>query len=456
MRSKIIALVILGTLAACNVQDKGDDDDKGGSGGNGGASGQGGAGGNGAGGAGGGGPSGGGGSSGGGGGGATPGAKGWTVMPLLDDERDPERTYFRAGNDMVTGIFFASLDEGFVTTTGENQTSQNGGVIYRAKQKQITDIAFGGPGLSKCLGIGEISYLGIQKTSKGYVARSADVCDFVSSDDGGKTFSVGPPGVGDPFGSEANLAYRETATGAVVVRNTGVISVTTGAPGPNAIWDDIWAPGGVPPTPNPVPDDQCQAGPYSQFNPKISDIIYVSPDGTFMAYGASPADDPQVCVSTDGGKSFFPKILPGVSEDVLFAPPVGVTFANAQVGIAWYAFNIYPDATYIYRTTDGGNTWAKAALPPELAGKGVELNGGFFAPDGQHGWIVGYNYDNGIGLVLKTSDAGATWTSASGDLAAKVEAAGGGKLRSGFALDEYHLWVGGERGVLLANEAGGE
>ncbi|HEU4534321.1 MAG TPA: hypothetical protein VFS00_09395, partial [Polyangiaceae bacterium] len=376
MRSKIIALFILGVLSACTVQDKGedDDDDDGGSGGRGGSSGAGGAGGGATGGSGGGG-------TGGSGGGAMPGAPGWTLMPLVDDERNPDNTVFHSGNDMVTGIFFASLDEGFVATTGANQTSGDGGAIFRAKQKQVTDVAIGGDGLVKCL-LGDLNFIGIDKTSKGYVAR-AHACDIISSEDGGQTFGVKLAGVGEPFGIEHALAYRETPAGTMIIRNTGVVSVTPGPAGPNAVWDDIWAPTGVPPTPNPVPDDQCQAGPSSQFNPKISDVVYASPDGQFIAYGASPNDDPQICISTDGGKSFFPKVLPGVSEDVLFAAPTGVKFATPQVGVTWYANNIYPDATYIYRTTDGGNTWAKVDLPADIAGKDLELNGGFFAPDGQ-------------------------------------------------------------------------
>jgi hypothetical protein len=460
MRSMILPLVILGTLsvAACTIQDndKDQDSDDNGGAGRGASSGQGGAGSggvSGVGGAGTGGSGTGGTGTSGTGGGAMPGAKGWTAMPLVDDKRT-ENTVFHSGNDMVTGIYFNSLNEGFVATTGSNQTFSQGGALFRATQKQVTDIAIGGDGLVKCL-LGSLNFVGVEKTSKGYVAR-AHACELIASEDGGKSFVVQAVGVGDPFGIERVLAFRETGSGALLVRDSGVVSVTTAAPGPNAIWDDTWAPEGAPPTPNPLPADQCQGRPDGPLNPPLSTSVYVSADAKFIAYTSSPNDNPQICISNDGGKSFYPKVLPGVAADVLFAAPMGVTFANDTTGITWYANNIYPGATYIYRTTDSGNTWAKVDVPTDIAGKDVELNTGFFAPDGQHGWIVGYNFSNKIALMLKTSDGGATWSTASGDLAAKVSEAGGDKLRAGFALDAYHLWVGGDRGILMANEAGGE
>jgi hypothetical protein len=451
MRAMILPLVVAGALlSACTVQDKDKDDDEGGSGGSGASSGQGGSGGVGGGGPGGAGPGGSGGS-----GGLPKGAPGWTLVKLMNDERNPDDIVFHEGNDLVTGIFFNGLDDGYIATSGDEGTFNDGGAIFRAKQKQVTEVLFGGDDKgSTCFG-GAVTYAGVQKTKSGYVAM-AHACELVVSEDGGKSFGFKAVGAGKPFGIERVLAYRETATGAMLVRDTGVVSVTTSPPGPNAIWDDVWAPNGVPPTPDPVPDDQCQKGPRGLNVPALSQAVYVSPDGQFIAYPSSANDDPQICVSTDGGRSFYPKFLPGVAEDVLFAPPNGVVFASPVVGVTFYANNIYPGRGYIYRTVDKGNTWAKVELPADVANKEIELMGGFFAPDGQHGWIVGYNYENSIALLLKTSDAGATWSSASGDLAAKISEANGGKLRTGFALDANHLWVGGEYGVLMANEAGGE
>ncbi len=384
----------------------------------------------------------------------TPGEPGWTIVPLIDDETNPDSIVYHAGNSLVTGIHFASLDQGVLVVTGDNQTFSDGGAVFGATQKEVTDVRFGGDGTGLCL-LGTVDFQGIVKTSDGYVAM-AHACDLISSKDGGATFGIEPVGVGEPFGIEQILAFRESGSGAMLVRDTGVVSRTTTKPGPNAIWDDSWAPRAIPPIPDPVPADQCQSGPDSQNVPAVAQATYVSQDGQFIAYTASPDYDPQICISTDGGVSFFPKILPGVAEDVLFAPPTGVVFTSATNGITWHATNIYPGAAYIYRTTDGGETWAKVELPAEVASKSLELKHAFFAPDGQHGWLVGYNYDNSIALMLKTSDGGASWKLSGGDLAAKVSDAGGGKLFTGFALDEHHIWVGGEYGIFAANAAGGE
>ncbi len=448
IRSTILPLFVFGltAAAACVVQDK--DDDEGGAGGSGASPGQSGSAGT---------PSAGGtggrpaaGSS--GGGTATPGEKGWAAVPLIDDERDPENIAYHAGNDTVTGIYFNAIDDGFVTTNSSPQT-RAGGALFRAKHKQVTAVLLDG-NAHTCLA-GDTNYNGIVKTSKGYVAL-AHSCDYFSSDDGGATFGVKTAGVPDSFGIQRAITYRETATGGLLVTDSAEVAVSNAPPNPNAIWDDTWAPDGNPSIPNPLPDDQCQRGPRSPLNPKLSQTAYVSPDAKFIAYTATFEDAPQICVSTDGGKSFYPKLLPDVPEDERPFPPAGVTFVNATTGITWYANNIYQGQGYIYRTTDAGNTWARVPLPADVAPKGLELMGASFAPDGLHGWIAGFNYSNSIALLLKTSDGGATWSADSGDLATKVSLAGGGKLRAVFALDEYHLWVGGERGMLLANDAGGQ
>lgn len=207
--------------------------------------------------------------------------------------------------------------------------------------------------------------------------------------------------------------------------------------------------------PDPVPADECQVGPRGGV-PVQRTRVYVSPDGNFIAYVASPDFDPQVCVSSDGGKTFYPKLLPGVAADAQGSTPSGVTFANATTGIAFWASSIYPGLGYVYCTTDAGQTWAKVDLPSDVAQTSIELASAFFAPDGAHGWIVGYDYDSSTALLLRSDDGGATWKRSSGDLASKVAQAGGGKLFTGFALDADHIWVGGEYGVLAASDSGGE
>ena len=54
--------------------------------------------------------------------------------------------------------------------------------------------------------------------------------------------------------------------------------------------------------------------------------------------------------------------------------------------------------------------------------------------------------DGGGKAMLKTASGGQL----------TIMDAGGGKLWTGFALDEDHLWVGGEYGLLMASSTGGE
>jgi len=68
-----------------------------------------------------------------------------------------------------------------------------------------------------------------------------------------------------------------------------------------------------------------------------------------------------------------------------------------------------PLAPAVYRTTDGGATWAGGA-PVDLYG---QLSGVAFS-DAQHAWAVGgdYSHDSQAPLLLTSADAGATWTRA--------------------------------------------
>jgi hypothetical protein len=75
---------------------------------------------------------------------------------------------------------------------------------------------------------------------------------------------------------------------------------------------------------------------------------------------------------------------------------------------------------------------------------------GFFAADGLHGWLAGFDYGPGKAFAIATADGGATWTAVDG-IAAAVDQAGGTKLYAGFALDAKHVWFGGDAGVLIHN-----
>jgi hypothetical protein len=373
-------------------------------------------------------------------------------MPLIIDDTDPQGPIRRTGNDQITGIHYASPSEGWITTSGSDQTFGKGGAVFKAGAKSVSTLLFSGNRNGLCL-LGSIDFQGIDRTGDGYAAL-AYACDIIASHDGGKTFGIEKAQAGSaPHGIERVLALRHFPGGTMLVGDTGYFDVTAGVPGPTTSdWTTVWAPEAVPPTPDPVPQAQCQTR-FITVAPLRRTAVYVSPDAALIAYVTHNEDsEAEICVSKDGGRSFFPRALPDVPADANQFAPSGVVFASDSVGIAFFANNVYPDATYIYRTTDGGDTWSKAALPAALVSREVELNSAFFAPDGIHGWIVGYDHDASTSLILRTNDGGGTWSIPKGDLAAKSKY----KLRTGFALDAHRIWVGGDRGVLLASEAGGD
>lgn len=384
-------------------------------------------------------------------GGSGPGDPGWTLVPLIDDESDPEfGTIVRKGIDTITGIRFESLDDGYLVS----RSTPNGGAVFKTTHDEVTDLQFSGRHKPRCSQSGFVNFQGIDKSPDGYYALT-NACENVVSRDGGATFAEESNG-GDQLALEGVFAMR-TRDDETLAVTLSYIAATADEPGPDAAWEFVWAPEAAPTIPNPVPDDQCQRWAFFG-SAATSAAAYVGPDGSRVAYATTDVDGTAsiVCMSNDAGRSFFPKAIEGIDEDLQGYPPDGVVFASDDVGIAWLARYTSAGQVWIARTTDGGDTWATVALPSDFADATIELRSAFFAPDAVHGWLVGYDYAAAKSLLVKTTDGGATWALSGGDLAAKVDAAGGGKLHTGFALDENHIWVGGDLGIFAANAAGGD
>jgi photosystem II stability/assembly factor-like uncharacterized protein len=376
------------------------------------------------------------------------GEGGWTAMPLLDDDSVPDDPGWHQGRSLVTGVRFASLDDGVVVVAADNG-GRVGGAIFGARADAITDIRL--TGRDSVCSTGAVDFHGLVETPGGYVALT-DSCALVASDDGGASFTASRMygDGGDQFALEKALALVVNGEGSVIVRDTGVVSRTDGAPGEAAIWEDVWAPDAIPSIPAEVPEDQCQDGPVSEQVPVVPQAAYVAPDGDFIAYSAAPeGQPPQICLSRDGGRSFVPSTIEAISQ----VRPVGVHFVDDQVGLTWYSNIFAAEDTYVQRTGDGGRTWSEVALPPELDGVRVSLRAMFFAPGGTVGWLAGYDLDARRPLLLKTVDAGQSFALLDGGLA---EALPDVSLHAGFALDEEHLWVGGSQGGLAYSSTGGE
>jgi hypothetical protein len=382
---------------------------------------------------------------GGGGDGGGGGGGGWTAMPLLDEVLSPDRTIYRKGNDLVSGIYYESATRGVIVSQGADGTFSHGGAVFEATGSAVTSIAFGGDNTGLRL-IGGIDFIGLEHTPSGYVAM-AYASDVIASRDGGATFQIQHNGSADRFGIEAVLAYQLSSSGTTLVRKSGVVTVSSGTPGPDASYEDIWAPNATAPIPDPVPASQCQGAPLGTGRPTTRYSVHVSADREVIAYTSNPDHQPELCLSSDGGRSFFPHVLDVPASATDFTP-TGVVFTSRMVGLTWFA---QPSAgVYVKRTDDGGVTWRDVALPSEIAAGELELPAGFFAPDGQHGWLAGFDHAARRALLLVTSDGGATWAKVPG-IGDAVDAAGGDKLYSGFALDAAHVWIGGSHGVVMHN-----
>lgn len=384
----------------------------------------------------------------GGGGGSVGGGSGgsWTQVPLLDDTTMPDRTTFRAGIDRVSGIYYSSRDKGVIVSQAGG-TSARGGAVFLANGTKATSIAFSGDDTGLRLR-GPIDFTGIQPTATGYVAM-AYASDVIASHDGGATFKIERNGQIDSSGIERVLGFSQSETGTTIVRGSGVVMTAPSAPGASAVFTDVWAPNATEPIPAELLPGECEGGPFGSGQPSTRYNTYVSADRQLLAYASNLSQDaPQICISRDGGRSFYAHVL-DVPSGTESRVPSGVLFTSATTGIAWYGGT--NSGAYIRRTTDGGEHWSTVALPSELGAADVELPVGFFAPDGQHGWLAGYSHGgSGYAVALATADGGATWTLVPGvgDAVARFK---GGKLYAGFALDAEHIWLGGDNGLVMHN-----
>ncbi len=155
---------------------------------------------------------------------------------------------------------------------------------------------------------------------------------------------------------------------------------------------------------------------------EAGDLYDVSVVGsTVVAVGASGI----IYRSTDGGDSWALQLVEG--QETLR----GVHMFDANRGI------VVGDGGTIYMTTNGGGIWQRVA-----SGTTETLNDIAFV-DAQHGWIVGQG-----GTVLHTTDGGQTWT---------AQASGTTKgLKAVSFADAQNGWAVGASGTVLHTTDGGQ
>jgi hypothetical protein len=312
--------------------------------------------------------------------------------------------------------------------------------------------------------LGDIGFLGLRWNGPDLVAR-LDVSGAYVVGSGNvmaaDSWSVTPLGTvdGDAFNF---LNAQEALVGAgdewILVNRAGAVFRADAAPAPGTVWTRLWSPTAADPVPADFPErlaadpTLCDADVSTRISPPSTQTIHASNDGGLIVLTAGGINQdgsaaPGVCVSTDHGETFYSVPFTDL-PDVNDPGPLAVTCIDGDRCWAYNGLQAQSGSFYVYYTTNASmakaSTWTRATVPAALASDdGVQPKAMFFAPDGQHGWIVG-DHDGGP-LLVATVDGGKTWTDASGSLAGVTEV----RLHSGFALSATQVWLGGERGTLL-------
>ncbi|MDP1919303.1 MAG: hypothetical protein Q8L14_23840 [Myxococcales bacterium] len=436
---RIVLLVVLGVLSAC--------DPGGGVGADGGTAGGGGA---------------------GGGTGGSGGTAGWKEIAPPDA--------FSASSVYVYGVHCSAADK-CVLAAGTG--SSRGGGVYAlgssAWGELLVDGDYEDGPLSAISGtLGDFGFLGFVPTRTGLVARvtSSGVIvsatgDFTakSSWTAVKTGTV----VGGSFGLNATITLQSASdSDYVFVNNNGYVYGATQAPSATTSWTRLWAPTSVPPTPADfvaqytADKTLCDWDITTTAQPFPSQSFWASKDLAVMIHPANGLNQnswrelankeamfgavkPGVCISTDKGRHFFFKEFPE-TLNVSSPGPFGVTCLDNDTCFAFNGTQFQAN-TYIYFTTNASqgkaSTWTKATVPAGFAtSTDITISAMFFAPDKTHGWAVGNNSRKP--LLLRTTDAGRTWVDISGQVTSLADS----DLVNGFALDANRIWVVGRYGFV--------
>jgi hypothetical protein len=387
----------------------------------------------------------------GGSGGGSTGDPGWTRLTLLEGDAS-----FHDQDD-ITAIYFSDLETGFVGTRSADESA-----LYTATATEITDFAVPEDTLTDPPGgLGDYSVRAIVPTTDGLAVALSTSGAILTSTDDFATFDLEASGL--EYGIAPLEALFETDDGYIALIGSGVVAISSEAPAPGTEWTETWAPEASPTTPNPFPEEGCAYGPRTRISENLNQIGGVSPDGQTVIYVGRSQDvggEHVVCVSSDGGNFFEPRVLE-VGEEASAVGPTAALMVSDTVGfVATSDFSSGDGGTAtIWKTEDAGDTWTATTIPAAVNEAVVQIATIFFAPGGEVGYAAGQFGAADGPLLLKTTDGGDTWVEPSGvgSLAAAMDEAGTfGRIYTGFALDEDNLWVGGDGAGLFYSNNGAE
>jgi hypothetical protein len=359
----------------------------------------------------------------------------------------------------ATGFYFSSLTNGVVTLGND--------IEHFDGPTHIDVVALDGAGMLP--GPADDTYDGFIVNSLGLIARGSTSESLIVSTDMGKSFTYSkmygsvtvPSGSGIPLKFPYWWLGKDSSNVWHIADTAGGLWSSPTPPGPTADFTLTWHPEGTITVPSTVPPADCQAyGGTGYYATQLGQNFAVTPDGNTMVYGGG------ICRSTDGGKNFVDDsthIMP--SSFTSMNTPWLFMFTSPTVGIAAYGSDgSLPQTAYVLYTTDGGANWTVGTLPPS-ASNTIALIGAFASPTGTmfmvgagDGLFKGTGGDS-LGLLLyKSTDGGQTWTDLSANLAQWAMSLDSSALRlsTGFALDDQHLWIGGDSGFIAYTSTGGQ
>ena len=123
----------------------------------------------------------------------------------------------------------------------------------------------------------------------------------------------------------------------------------------------------------------------------------------------------------DGGKTWKRTVDPFMDNLDMSCTKTGMSFSDANTGLVTGDCNgVVPNSVYLYRTTDGGNTWKKVYLPAAAKLPDMFTNEsnvcGSYSPGfmGQTAWLIVKcnTYDPGVAqnFFYTSANGGQTWT----------------------------------------------
>jgi len=173
---------------------------------------------------------------------------------------------------------------------------------------------------------------------------------------------------------------------------------------------------------------------FNQRDRTANAVVVMNNQTAFVAGGNESSDSIESVFSTYNGDTTW-----NISVEARAPWLTGIAFSNAGIGLA------VGETGTIIKTTDLGYNWVTDTLPANAAQR--NYNGVVFASDSVVFAVGGFPNNDSIQTILRSDDAGSTWTIQRDNL--------GHWLRAVFFVDVNYGYAVGDSGVVLKTTNGG-